>query len=107
MSTQQIQTPAIEASDTEVLDRGDLPALRFDISAYGGWGWSKVFFEGPRADQMATDYLARKGHLVIEPDWEGTDWDSFPLTWAALNPVCEHGLSLRLCAGPGHYPHDM
>lgn len=24
-----------------------------------------------------------------------------------LSPTCEHGLSLTLCAGPGHYPADM
>jgi hypothetical protein len=24
-----------------------------------------------------------------------------------LYPQCEHGLSLDLCAGPGHYPPDM
>lgn len=24
-----------------------------------------------------------------------------------LSPTCEHGLSLMLCAGPGHYPADM
>ena len=24
----------------------------------------------------------------------------------ALYPTCEHGLSLQLCAGPGHYPMD-
>lgn len=26
--------------------------------------------------------------------------------WAILDPPCEHGLSQRLCAGPGHYPMD-
>lgn len=24
-----------------------------------------------------------------------------------LYPSCEHGLSLAMCAGPGHYPPDM
>lgn len=25
----------------------------------------------------------------------------------ALDPLCEHSMSLSLCAGPGHYPMDM
>lgn len=35
----------------------------------------------------------------------------FPPECVALHevfyPKCEHGLSLDLCAGPGHYPHDF
>lgn len=34
-----------------------------------------------------------------------------PPTTAEFEPTdneqCEHGLSLWLCAGPGHYPQDM
>ena len=32
-------------------------------------------------------------------------WTPPPLTEAEL-ATCEHGLSARLCAGPGHYPMD-
>ena len=81
------------------------------INNYGGWDWTrqggqraKVIFEGPNADRMAADYIARKGYLVIEED---QDLINYPLTAEALYPSCEHGLSLSLCAGPGHYPMDM
>ena len=26
--------------------------------------------------------------------------------WMDLEPSCDHGMSLALCAGPGHYPMD-
>lgn len=80
--------------------------ITLHISGYGGWGWSKVIFEGPNADKVAADYISRKGHLVIMED-ENQELDDFPLTYDALYPECEHGLSLSLCAGPGHYPMDM
>lgn len=88
------------------------PELTLWISAYGGWNWDKttgssvrVVFEGPEADERAVAYMAARGHLVIEGG-EDVDWDLYPLTFAALNPECEHGMALWLCAGPGHYPAD-
>jgi hypothetical protein len=26
--------------------------------------------------------------------------------WFDMEPTCDHGMSLALCAGPGHYPMD-
>ncbi|WP_144121160.1 hypothetical protein [Catellatospora sichuanensis] len=33
--------------------------------------------------------------------------DAWEKLYALLYPLCPHGLSLDLCAGPGHYPMDM
>lgn len=104
------------------------PTLTLWISRYGGWDYdrkrgsmTKVVFTGPKADEVAADYVARRIYagrsleetltfgLAVSECWdEGVenDWSAFPLTSAALNPTCEHGLSLALCAGPGHYPMD-
>lgn len=60
--------------------------------------------------EQAISYIERKSSdanfaLMAELDQrrmseeEGAVWDH-------LNPRCEHGLSLSLCAGPGHYPQD-
>jgi hypothetical protein len=88
------------------------PELTLWISAYGGWNWDKstgssvrVVFQGPEADAMAAEYVRTHGHLTISGD-EHNEWDAFPLVTAALYPQCEHGMSLWLCAGPGHYPAD-
>jgi hypothetical protein len=59
------------------------------------------------SDQVAADYIARNSHrfaFYIE------DLDNLPLDWEktynALFPQCSHGLSMRLCVGPNHYPAD-
>jgi len=89
------------------------PSCVLWVSAYGGWNWdrtsgsmTRVTFEGPDADAMAAAYVASHGHLVISYD-DDNEPNRFPLTVAALYPECEHGLSLSLCTGPGHYPADM
>lgn len=105
------------------------PTLTLWISRYGGWNFdrtsgsmTKVVFTGPDADAIAADYVARRVYadrsidevltfgLAVDTSWDlevENDWNAFPLTAAALNPECEHGLSLALCAGPGHYPVDL
>lgn len=83
------------------------------IMPYGGWNWAKdgttgftrVIFQGPNADAMAADYISSHGHLPMEAGEDAaSDWDAFPLTNRALNPLCEHQMSLHLCMGPDHFP---
>lgn len=61
-------------------------------------------------DGAAVGFIeARMSTHAITLDEENTPQvvaDAFPRTVDLLYPVCEHGLSLRLCAGPGHYPPD-
>ncbi|WIC90175.1 hypothetical protein SEA_VROOMVROOM_25 [Arthrobacter phage VroomVroom] len=73
------------------------------VTRPGGWhGGYRVIFQGPQADAMAAEYIkTRPGHFDLDyEDWEPAE---IPLTMEALDPTCEHGLSSRLCAGPGHY----
>jgi hypothetical protein len=78
--------------------------ITLEVSANGGWNYFTARFIGPNADAIAAEYIKRKGHLVIMCDDE--QLDNYPLTYNALYPSCEHGLSLSLCAGPNHYPMD-
>lgn len=85
------------------------------ISNYGGWDFARERGSMTRVvfsdDATAADYITRKGYLVLEPDTDDEGNPAIPEGWdltvGALFPVCEHGLSLRLCAGPGHYPIDL
>lgn len=65
-----------------------------------------TFMAGPVADATAAAFIAaRTSYTAIEEvgDAECDDYAAWPLTYAALYPECEHGLSLRLCEGPMHY----
>lgn len=55
----------------------------FVVSPTGGWGYYDAI----------VDLLIHEG------------WTPPPLTEAEM-AECEHGLSLALCHGPGHYPMD-
>lgn len=58
---------------------------------------------GPCDAHAAAYVLARRHtHAITEVAIP----DNCPALMDALYPVCEHGLSARLCAGPGHYPAD-
>lgn len=64
-----------------------------------------VRFYGPQAEDHALAFLARRdaAHEVEELPIDA----QYGRLLDALNPLCEHGMSLALCAGPGHYPMDM
>ncbi len=75
----------------------------------------QVTFTGPEASKNAIAYFTRKGaERDAENPWGKYAWfldESFQGEIDAelsnfLWPSCEHGLSLALCAGPGHYPAD-
>lgn len=52
-------------------------------------------------DVQAVEFIARKTGVAFFP----VDEDAMPdSVLNALDPACEHGLSLRLCMGPNHYP---
>lgn len=62
-------------------------------------------------DKQASDWLEAKRSTHAIEITEGTEadpnWDHFPLTIGTLFPLCEHGLLLQRCWGPGHYgPED-
>lgn len=65
-----------------------------------------VTFAGTGADAAAADYMKTRGstHDFVFADEDETDYMTAPLTFAAMFPSCEHGLSEWLCAGPNHYP---
>lgn len=71
----------------------------------------RVTFEGPDAERMALAYLDTYSatHAIDEINDEALwiDYDRYTALYNALHPLCEHMLSLSLCAGPGHYPMDM
>lgn len=74
---------------------------------------SVVVAATPEAESAAVAFLRRttgytvgqQSYRVIfdvpEADAAGATLMDF------LSPTCEHGLSLSLCAGPGHYPADL
>ncbi|AVD99370.1 hypothetical protein SEA_BILLNYE_198 [Streptomyces phage BillNye] len=78
--------------------------VTFEASADGGWHYFTVRFLGGNLDARAANYVKRNVHLVFLIDDD--QLDGHPLLQEALYPSCEHGLSLSLCAGPGHYPMD-
>ena len=69
---------------------------------------SRPTFYGPEAEAHAVAFIERKSSTCAFFEVEETEIDlRFPLLLDKLYPSCEHGLSLNLCAGPGHYPHDF
>jgi hypothetical protein len=96
----------VEALWTEV---SAIPAVF--ISAYGGWNWTKTEGQATKVtfatDAQGAAYIETHRHLVLSIDQEDPAWDNAPLMLGAMYPSCEHGLSLHLCAGPGHYPAGM
>lgn len=78
----------------------------------GGWGaWVKVTIAAtPEADAAAAAFFRRastaaKGHAA-HVDEEASAGIG-PAMSDVFFPICEHGLSAHLCAGPGHYPADL
>jgi hypothetical protein len=74
-------------------------------------------------EDQVMEFLARRNEQ--DESWReetGASWwsgghaycevEGFPIpenwgrVWDFLYPLCEHGLSADLCAGPGHYPQD-
>lgn len=79
--------------------------------SHGRGGFDVVVPATEAAETAAIEFLKRvtahdapNGYLVLF-DVEGGDMGA--LLEDFLYPKCEHGLSLRLCAGPGHYPSDL
>jgi hypothetical protein len=68
----------------------------------------RVEFRGPQAEDFALNYIERKSTTCdfSEREDEPIDYDLHPRLYRKLNPLCEHGLSAWLCAGPQHYPYD-
>lgn len=58
------------------------------------------------------NYTVHDGHTyrAINTNWyrcDGLSEEDLAEIEAADALVCEHGMSLQLCAGPQHYPLDM
>jgi hypothetical protein len=79
----------------------------------GGWGPSiKVTIaDTVEADAAAADFFRRRSTVATRHAAHlAYDESTAPAGSQMLNvfdPICEHGLSGNLCAGPGHYPMDM
>jgi hypothetical protein len=89
--------------------------LVFEIAACDGHFRYNVTFQGPDASAQAMTYIERQekkhqrsdglGQIVWDLDFDRSDESLVSEELSSfLWPSCEHGLSLRLCAGPGHYP---
>lgn len=66
-----------------------------------------VKFYGDEAETIAIEYVqARTKTHAIWEDEDAPITDDFMGLRDVLYPVCAHGLSLHLCAGPGHYAPD-
>jgi hypothetical protein len=85
------------------------------LTTNGGWGaWVRVTVaDTPEADAAAAAFFRRAcAYEVGQQDYAASHVDEEattglgPAMAAYFYPVCEHGLSAHLCAGPGHYPAD-
>lgn len=69
-----------------------------------------VRFDGPDAEERALAYVEARWstHHVGAVEWEPFSFAAFPRLADKLYPLCDHGLSLDLCADPiNHYPPDL
>lgn len=83
------------------------PDLALQVHVCARRFFYKVTFTGPNADARAAAFIEGRSSTCAFELWDDeTDMVLFPLTAEALWPTCEHGLSLALCAGPGHYPME-
>lgn len=68
-----------------------------------------VTFQGDQAERRALDFITRKqadsNHVVSELH-DHPIHQVHALLIRHLYPQCQHGLSLDLCYGPGHYAPD-
>ncbi len=83
---------------------GDRPPVAYELVAVNGIAGpggavteAKHYYTVTGAYYSAYDEVA---HMLYSDGWEG------PPPTAEELAECEHGLSARLCAGPGHYPMD-
>lgn len=71
------------------------------------WNWGRSYRVGFATEEAAVDFVERKRESCALGEVEGTPVPSrYGRLLAALYPECDHGLSLQLCYGPGHYPPD-
>lgn len=82
------------------------------LTQNGGWGgWVRVeIADTPEADSAAAAFFRRAstlatGHAAHVDEELSTTLG--PAMAEVFYPICEHGLSADLCAGPGHYPADL
>lgn len=89
------------------------PVLALDVHICAQRRSYLATFTGPDADKIAAEFIKARYsthafNLEVEGQTEDTlDLADFPLVSDLLFPVCQHGLSAHLCAGPGHYPADL
>jgi hypothetical protein len=80
------------------------PELKGAAIALDAYGLGIVRFYGDDAEDHALAFLARRGAEEVR---ELPVDRAYERLIEALYPICEHGLELAMCAGPGHYPMDM
>lgn len=71
------------------------------------WNGAHSYKVSFATEQAAVDFVNRKGSTSAFHEIEDTPIPrQHTALLDALYPTCEHGLSLQLCYGPGHYPPD-
>jgi hypothetical protein len=78
----------------------------------GGWGpCIRVTVAATAAADAAAARFFRRASTLATGHAAHVDEDATAVLGPAMTgvfyPTCEHGLSARLCAGPGHYPTDI
>ena len=88
-----------------VLDGGNRPPIQLEIHICDQ---RRSYVAGFSSEDQALDFVERRRatHAVFEMEDAPIEAEYARLL-AWLYPDCPHGLSLALCAGPGHYPHDL
>lgn len=80
------------------------PELKGAAIALDSPGLGIVRFYGDKAEDHALAFLGRRDGYEVEELPISRDYERLLMI---LYPLCEHGLSLDMCAGPSHYPLDM
>lgn len=78
--------------------------ITLEATKDGGWHRFLVRFS---TEDQALAYIERKRGTVEVWEIEESEHavpDQYERLLEVLHPTCEHGLSLSLCHGPGHYP---
>lgn len=90
-----------------------MPELALEVHICAERRSYKAVFTGPDADAQAARFIEGRSSTHAFFFWveQGQEYpdvelEAFPLVTAILLPICEHGMSGILCAGPMHYPSD-
>lgn len=91
------------------------PAITLNVHICNQRRSYEVKFFGEAAEDAALAFITKRyeakgpndyGNHVISELQEAPVGSEFGRLLDLLHPLCEHGMSADLCAGPNHYPAD-